>query len=55
MYRVYITDGLYNSLGIYTKRYYDAINHIEPEIVPQETEEEIIARIMKEGGLRFKR
>ena len=54
MYRVYITDGLYNSLGVYTKRYYDVINHIKVEEKPQETEEEIVARTMKNGGLRFK-
>lgn len=53
-YRVYITDGLHSIVGTYIGRYYDIINGKLPEPKKEETADEIVSRIVKEGGLKFK-
>lgn len=50
-YRVYISDGLYASLKCYKERYIDFSSFKEKE--PEETGDQIIARVMKDGGLHF--
>ena len=54
IYRVYISDGLYQAFGSYKCRYYNIITNTMPEPEPQKTEDEIVAEIMEKGGLRFK-
>lgn len=54
MYRVYVTDGLYKLVGVYKGRYYDIITNNLPDEEQEETEQEIVSKIMEKGGLHFK-